>query len=250
MNLCRTRLSASGATPSSLAELSVAALLLTLFVGHGKRLGGAALVDVSLFRHPAFSAAASVQFLSNAFAFGGQMLLPLFLLLVVRKSPSATGLLLVPAGLGALCSYPLMGALTERFGSRAVSASGAMLALLGTLPFALGSGSGLPMSILGAALFVRGMGMGSVNIPSVAVAYSAIPRALIPTATTSLNIAQRLGGPVATTGLAIFLHHSMQAHAADISEAFAATFWLLCAIHFAAVLAALRLPVRKEPVAE
>jgi MFS family permease len=63
------------------------------------------------------------------------MLLPLYLLMGRNESPGRTGLLLAPLGLGMLCSYPMMGSLTERFGSRAVSSTGAVVALLGTIPF-------------------------------------------------------------------------------------------------------------------
>jgi MFS family permease len=49
-------------------------------------------------------------------------------------SPSATGWLLAPLGVGMICSYPWMGALTQRFGIRKLSAGGAFLALAGTLP--------------------------------------------------------------------------------------------------------------------
>jgi MFS family permease len=132
----------------------------------------------------------------------------------------------------------MMGALTDRFGPRAVSSTGAALALLGTLPLVLFGGSSLPMSALCVALFVRGAGMGSISIPSITSAYASVPRPMIPVATTAINIVQRLGGPVATTGLAIFLHSRMTGS----SQAFVATFWLLCAINILTVLAALRLP--------
>ncbi len=78
-------------------------------------------------------------------------------------------------GLGALCAYPTVGALTERFGSRAVSATGASVALLGTLPFALFGAHGLSIAMVCVFLFVRGVGMSSIGIPSVTAAYSGLP---------------------------------------------------------------------------
>ncbi|MEH1846989.1 MAG: DHA2 family efflux MFS transporter permease subunit [Nostoc sp.] len=229
----------------SIAELMIAITLVLLFVWHGKRWGGAALIDINLFRRRAFSTAAIIQFLSNAMLLGGQLLVPLYLLLVLHQSPSSTGLLLVPAGLGSLL-YPIMGYLMERFGARLVAVWGAGLALLGTLPFVLFKDSNLPVALLCASLFVRGVGLGAVNIPSFTVAYSAIPQSMIPAATTSLNIVQRVGGPVATTLLAIYLHHSMQIHVADPPKAFIATFWLLCIIHIAGIVAVVRLPNREQ----
>jgi EmrB/QacA subfamily drug resistance transporter len=221
------------------AELAAAVALVAAFAWHSVRRGRAALIDVHLFRRPGFAASTATQFLTNAVAYGGQLLLPLYLLTVRGRSPSDTGLLLVPIGIGMLCSYPTMGALTERFGPRTISTTGAIVAFLGTLPLALYAGQDLPMSLLAVALFVRGAGMGGIGIPSIASAYAAIPKPMIPVATTTLNIVQRLGGPVATTVLAIFLHTRLAA----APQAFVATFRLLCAIHLLTVVAAFRLPV-------
>jgi EmrB/QacA subfamily drug resistance transporter len=238
----------------SQAELLAALGLVAAFLVHGARRGREALIDVHLFRRPNFSAAASTQFLGNAVIFGGQMLLPLYLLMARNISPTRAGTLLAPIGLGMLCAYPMMGPLTERFGSRRVSSSGALISLLGTLPFALWSTPGLSTWSTCFALFVRGVGLGSITIPSIAAAYASIPKETIPVATTAINIVQRFGGPVATTGLAIFLNSRMRGNAQDVLLPFAGTqpdvsafgvaFWLLCAVHAACFIAALRLPSR------
>ena len=245
------KLSTGAARQLCLWELAIAICLLAAFIAHAKQRAESALIDLQLFRSPAFSASVWTQFLTNSISFGGQMLLPLYLLAVQGVTPQTAGLILAPAGLGMLCSYPSMGALTERYGSRRVSASGALLALLGTLPFALLPYSQLPVWAISLALFVRGAGMGSISIPSIAAAYASVPKEAIPVATTALNIVQRLGGPVATTVLATFLHarSAMIPHGSAVAQnvwnarAFAATFWLLCAIHAATLLAALRLPL-------
>jgi len=239
----------------NLLELAAALVLLAGFLRHGLRRAGHTLLDLSLFRVPSFAAAAGTQFMANAIAYGGQMLLPLYLLTVRHLTPSQAGLLLIPGGLGAFCSYPMMGFMTGRFGSRRVSTAGALLALAGTLPFAWAGFDGAPAWGVGLALFARGAGLGGISIPSLAAAYAALPKAEIPSATTALNIVQRMGGPVATTLLAIFLHARMapllarpgevNAHAHAL--AFTATFGLLCLLHAAAVLAALRLPWNVAP---
>jgi MFS family permease len=146
-----------------------------------------------------------------------------------------------------LCSYPMMGSLTERFGSRAVSSTGAVVALLGTIPFALFAVQRLPILALCVSLFVRGVGLGSIGIPSIAAAYASIPKQAIPMATTAINIVQRLGGPAATTLLAIFLYSRLRTPSTAPLHAFATTFWVLCAIHTLAVCAAFCLPAQKDP---
>jgi predicted MFS family arabinose efflux permease len=134
------------------------------------------------------------------------MLIPLYLLTVLQLSPSRVGLLLASGGIGALCAYPWRGMITERFGSRRVSACGALVALLGSLALAGVPPSSLAEWLICLILFVRAVGMSSISIPSISAAYSSIPKAAVPVSTTTLNIVQRIGGPVATTIIAIFLH--------------------------------------------
>jgi len=238
-------------------ELGAGLGLLAAFLLHARARGREALLDLSLFRVPTFSASARTQFLANANAYGGQMLIPMCFLLVRRAQPTQTGLLMIPAGLGMLCSFPMMGRLVEGFGPRRVATAGAILALAGTAPFVWqGFGTG-PAWCLCLALFLRGAGQGGISIPSIAAAYHTLPRPQIPVATTTLNIVQRMGGPIATTLLAIILHaglgtQSLTASGLDgaqvlaRSHAFAAAFLVLSLLQAATVLAALQLPARQH----
>jgi MFS family permease len=154
-------------------------------------------------------------------------------------------------GLGMLCSYPSMGALTARFGIRKVSAGGAALALAGTLPFLYLAGHPLALGLLVGALFARGMGLGAVGIPSISAAYASVPKQDLPMATTTLNIVQRLGGPTMTTLCATVLGWRLaQTHLHPATpEAFMAAFFLLCLLHASLLAATLRLPLAIAPPA-
>jgi MFS family permease len=151
---------------------------------------------------------------------------------------------MAPLGLGMICTYPKVGVLTQRFGIRRVSASGAFLALAGTLPFIFLASHGMFLPLLVCTLFVRGMGLSAVGIPSITSAYASVEKEHLPMATTSLNIVQRLGGPTLTTLCATFLgwRLGMAHQATGISRAFTATFMLLSLIHILLLVAALRLP--------
>ena len=150
--------------------------------------------------------------------------------------------MLFPLGLGIFFGLPIMGRLSERFGARAISGSGAALALLGTVPFVFASPD-TPYAILAAALFVRGFGGGSITIPSAAAAYSSVPRESLGHATTAINICQRFGGPTGSAGLAIFLQFALL-HAAAADQAYRWTFCGLTAIAAGCLIAASRLPGR------
>ena len=226
--------------------LGIAALLLGMFVRHGIAKGEGALLDLELFQRRVFSTAASTQFLSNGVSYAAQMLVPFYLIRVCGKSPSQTGLMLAPLGLGMVCVYPLMGKLTQRFGIRWVSASGAALALAGLASMVFLASHGLVTAVFVAALVVRGIGQGAMGIPSITAAYSSVPKRELPMATTSLNIVQRLGGPTLTTVCATFLAWRMRLSGGASAKAFVAGFVLLCGLQVLTLLSALQLPTRVE----
>jgi EmrB/QacA subfamily drug resistance transporter len=240
-----------------LMALLVFIVLLALFFRMAIRKGHRALIDLQLFKSRTFSASATTQFMSNGISFAGQMLIPIYLIRACGQSPSATGWLLAPLGVGMICSYPWMGALTQRFGIRKVSAGGALLAFAGTLPFLYLASHGLVFAVLAGALFLRGVGLSAVGIPSISAAYASVRKQDLPMATTSLNIVQRLGGPTLTTLCATFLgwRLGMAQSSASLSSAFTAAFLLLCGLHAFLFATALRLPLSldketEQPLAE
>ncbi len=184
------------------------------------------------------------MFMVNGVAFAGQMLVPVYLIRGCGLSPSETGWLMAPLGLGMMCTYPMMGALTKRFGIRRLAASGALVALVGTLPLLGLAGHGLVLVVLAAALFIRGVGMSAIGIPSITSAYASVSRQDLPMATAAMNIVQRLGGPTLTTLCATFLSWRLASAPTPevLPRAFTEAFGLLCALHGLLFLAALRLP--------
>ena len=228
------------------AAVLVSIVLLAVFIRMALGKKDRALIDLQLFRSKTFTAAVVTQFLSNGISFAGLMLIPIYLIRACGRTPSATGWLLAPLGLGMICTYPWMGALTNRYGIRKVSAGGALLAFTATLPFIYLASHGLVLTVLLCALFIRGMGLSSVGVPSISAAYASVRKQDLPMATTSLNIVQRLGGPTLTTLCATFLDWRLAGlhSGANLDQAFVATFILLSSLHVLLFLAALRLPVR------
>jgi EmrB/QacA subfamily drug resistance transporter len=232
--------------------LALSVVLLAMFFKVAILKGDRALIDLRLFKGKTFAASTVTQFMSNGISFAGQMLIPVYLIRACGRSPSATGWLLAPLGLGMICIYPWMGALTRRFGIRKVSAGGAFLALTGTLPFIWLASHGLIVAVLACTLFLRGAGLSAVGIPSISAAYASVKKRDLPMATTSLNIVQRLGGPTMTTLCATFLGWRLRlAHShVSLSNAFAAAFVLLCLLHALLFAASLRLPLSIDKTAE
>lgn len=232
--------------PLGWAAAAAGAALLAVFVVVEKGRAGRALIDLHQFRSRAFSVAAVAQFLSNGVMFAGQMLIPLFLIQACGRSPATMGWMLAPLGLGMMVTFPSLGFLTNRFGSRNVAVGGAVLALVATLALVWLAQRGLTLLVLAPALFLRGMGQGAVGLPAISVAYASVERRDLPMATTTLNIAQRLGGPTLTTLCAVFLAWRLGPHAVTWGvNAWSAAFVLLAALHALTALAALGLPAER-----
>jgi EmrB/QacA subfamily drug resistance transporter len=232
-----------------MVTLLLSVVLLATFFRKALKDGPRGLIDLQLFRGEVFSASALTQFTVNGLSFAGQMLIPAYLFLDVGKSPSATGWLMAPMGLGMVCTYPWVGRLTQRLGIRGTSSTGALIAFLGTLPFFYLSSKHFSLAILAVALFIRGIGMSAVGVPSISAAYASVRKEELPMATTSLNIVQRLGGPTLTTVCATFLGWRLaDVHSESMSSAFTMCFILLCSLHVLLILAARRLPRTLESV--
>jgi EmrB/QacA subfamily drug resistance transporter len=223
--------------------LLLAVILLLTFVRKAWKDRERALIDLRLFRSRTFAAAAVVQFTTNGLSFAGQMLIPVYLIRALGEPPSVAGWLMAPLGLGMMCTYPWLGKLTQRFGTRGTSAGGASVAFLATLPFLYLSSHPLNLPILAGTLFLRGMGMSAVGLPSISAAYASVRKEQLPMATTSLNIVQRLGGPTLTTLCASLLGWQLAIHSsAGVGNAFMISFALLCTLHALLIVAAMRLP--------
>jgi EmrB/QacA subfamily drug resistance transporter len=178
-------------------------VLLVAFLRHAHRRKSKALIDIELFKIRDFSIAVTTQFLAVGIMYGGQFLIPLFLVTGCRLTATQTGWILGSMGVGMLCVYPCMGYLTDKFGCRAVASGGVFLNVMGTLPFLWRAFGGFSMAPALIGLFVRGMGQGATGIPSIAAAYAAVPREKLSLATMAVNIVQRLGAPTITTVIAI-----------------------------------------------
>jgi len=219
--------------------------LVAAFAWHAWRRGDASLLDIRLFARRGFAAAAGTNLLVGIALFGALILLPLYFQLVRGETPLATGLLLVPQGLGAAVALPVAGRLTDEIGARVVIPFGVLLALAGMAVYTQVD-TETSYWLLGASLFVIGLGLGTTIVPSMAVAYQAVPREAVAHATSTINPIQRIAGSVGTALLAVILQRSIstgRAHTPSaLAAAFGTTFWVAFGLVAAALVPALLLP--------
>lgn len=224
--------------------LSVAGVLLLLFTLHARRRKSEALIDLELLHHRSFRISAMTQFIANGINFAGQMLVPMYLIVGCGRPPGDIGWLMAPLGIGMMCSYPFLSHVITRFGLRRVASAGAFLSLTAMALLAFTATRELSLAWLWPALILLGVGQSAVGLSSMTAAYQSIPASDIPMATTSLNIFQRLGGPVMTTISAVFLDWRM-AVSGKISVpfgAFSTTFLGLSLVLLLCLLATFWLP--------
>jgi predicted MFS family arabinose efflux permease len=225
----------------TLAGVGLGLALVTAFTWHSRRRGRAALIDVSLFSRRGFAAAAGTNLLVGVALFGALILLPLYFQTVRGESPLATGLLLMPQGLGAALAMPFAGRLTDSVGARVVVPTGVLLALAGTAAYTQ-VGPHTSYVVLSMALFVIGLGLGSTIVPSMAVAYQTVSREDVAQATSAINVIQRIAGSVGTALLAVVLQRNLRVEGVEPAHAFATAFWVAFGLVATALVPALLLP--------
>lgn len=223
----------------------LALLLLAAFIWHGRR-SKSSLIDLRLFANPVFSASAWTQFLLNGAIITTQMLIPSYFVQAAGRAPSDIGWMLALLGAGMMCAFACVGWLTSCLGCRAVATGGALFAATGTGLFALSEASSAHPVVAMQALFLIGAGQGAVGIPATTVAYTTIENSQLPIAATTLNVAQRLGGPVIATACAQLLAWRLATESTQGTGPYLYVIWALALLHVICAATASRLPVNRS----
>jgi hypothetical protein len=179
-------------TPGVLVPLVGGLVMMVGFVWLQRRSTHPAL-DVSLFRLPAFSAAAAALGL-NFFALqGATFYLVYYLQGALGYSPLQSGSALIPVAVGMAVMAPLSPRLAERFGAKAVCAVGFILIALSFGGFQL-LDQNPPVWLLLTMLSFQGLGMGSVMAPATESIMSVVPREKAGAGAAVNNSVRQVGG--------------------------------------------------------
>jgi EmrB/QacA subfamily drug resistance transporter len=258
--------------PSVNLWLAAGVILLGLFVLHSLNRREKALIDVRLFADRTFAVAAVGVFLVGIALIGSLLLLPLYFQVVRGEGALTAGLLLAPQGLGAATMMPMAGLLTDRVGAGRVVPFGILLLLLGTFAYTQVDAH-TSYWLLGGSLYVRGLGLGATMMPIMSAALTTLTKAVVPRASSSLNIIMQLGGSFGSALLAVILSRQITQHlpgvpggaggqigaipdqvrerfAPTLAEAFGHTFWVSFALTIVILVPALLLPRRGSAPAD
>jgi EmrB/QacA subfamily drug resistance transporter len=201
------------------------------------------IVDIRLLRLRSLGSASAVLFTAGAAMYAAMFLLPLYYQELRGETVLHAGLLLIPQGIGSLAARLVVGRLVDRFGARAVTVAGFLLAAGATVPFTFATPH-TSLWWLGALLLIRGLGIGVVLIPPMSIAYQDVPMAGVPHATMNTRIAQQVGASFGTAIVAVALQ-SLLEH--GTTAAFQGAFRWAVGISVVAVLPALALPGARRP---
>ena len=147
------------------------------------------VLDVRLFRIPAFAAGSAIIALQNLAMYSTIFVLPFLL----SHDPTKTGGMLLLFTASMVIASPLGGRLSDAIGARVVAASGALVATSGAWLFATGAD-------LFTALILMGAGIGITTSPAQAAAMSAVRASQAGVASGALSTMRYAGG-IAGAGL-------------------------------------------------
>lgn len=190
-------------TPGVLVPLIGGAVLMVLFVWLQRRSQHPAL-DVGLFRNPAFSAAAAALALNFFALLGATFYLVYYLQGVLGYSPLQSGAALIPTAIGMAVMAPRSSGLAERFGAKAVVATGFVLiglSFLGIQLLGVDTAAWLVLTVL----LVQGVGMGMVMAPSTESIMSVVPREKAGAGAAVNNSVRQVGGALGVAVLGSLL---------------------------------------------
>src|SRR6201994_3807485 len=160
---------------STLAKLSVGALLLVAFV-FAERFHPRPMIDLSLFRNPTVVGAAISMFGYAAAAQVMMTILPLYLQDAFGYQPVTAGVAMVSFALPLLFGPLVGGKLAARLSGRALLTFGLCLVALGNMVVAIGIVAGLGYGAAAIGMFITGFSTGLLNSETTKAQGAAVPQ--------------------------------------------------------------------------
>jgi EmrB/QacA subfamily drug resistance transporter len=185
------------------ACLTGAVVLLVAFVAI-EALGSSPMLDLALFRKPAFGGASIAAFALSASMFSMFLYLTLYIQNSLGYTPLQAGLRFLPVSLLSFCVAPVAGKLSARVPVRALIGSGLVLVGVGLLLMrGLDARSGWTELLAGFVL--AGIGIGLTNPPLASTAIGVVPAARAGMGSGINSTFRQVGIATGTAGLGALL---------------------------------------------
>jgi EmrB/QacA subfamily drug resistance transporter len=203
------------------AMLAGAVLLLIAFVLIERHVASP-MLDLSLFRRPAFVGASVAAFVLSASMFAMFLYLTLYVQNVLGYSPLEAGLRFLPITLLSFVVAPLSGKLAERIGIRFFLSGGLALVGIGLLLMG-GLEPGDDWQALLAGFLIAGGGIGLVNPPLATAAISVVEPQRAGMASGINSTFRQVGIATGIAGLGAIFQHLVNGEEGQFRRAVAAT---------------------------
>ncbi len=178
----------------------------------------APIVDLSLFRRPAFAIANLLTVLANCAMFAVWLLVPYYIVNVLGYPATTGGLLLMACPITTALAAPIAGRLSDTLGTRVLSAAGLGLEAVGLWRISqLGASS--PAASVMLALALVGFGLGMFQTPNMSFVMGAIAREQQGVAGGMSQMMRTLGVVLGVTGASMLFANRRVAHAVRLSLA-------------------------------
>lgn len=180
------------------------------------------LLDLTIFKIPAFSFTILINIIITMALFGGMILLPVYLQNIRGFSPIDTGLLLLPGSLIMGLMGPFAGKLFDRYGIRPLAIFGLILMTYGTYELSKLT-MDTPYATIVGIYILRSFGMAFIMMPIMTAGMNALPLKQISHGTASQNTLRSIAGSIGTAILVTVMTRQTTFHAADYAGAITST---------------------------
>ncbi len=185
-------------SPLVLTLLAISLVVGGILVRHERR-SPHPMLDFALFRNPVFAGANLAAMMNYLGQFTAIFITPFALRYGMDRDPRQIGLTMAALPVAVLVLAPISGALSDRFGTRALAALGEGIIAVGLFALALVVGRGQPVPII-AALALVGIGAGMFQSPNASAIMGSLPRTHLGIGGSVLAVVRNLGMAV---GIAI-----------------------------------------------
>ncbi|HKY07206.1 MAG TPA: MFS transporter [Candidatus Binatia bacterium] len=179
-----------------------------------ERKGSSPVVDLRFFQRVPFVIANLLGILANAARFAVGLLVPYYVIDVLRYSAATGGTLMLAAAIMTPLAAPVAGKLSDRLGTAGLSALGLLLEGLGLWMISRLDGQADYLSVA-LALGIVGLGLGVFEAPNMSFVMGSIPRDQQGVAGGIANMMRTLGIVFGATGWSMLFDGRRQLHSQD-----------------------------------
>jgi len=198
----------------------LAGIALLFFFTHWERRVAAPLLDLALFRIPAFTLGNMARWISFITMSVSILLMPFYLQFALRLDPLRAGFLVAPTPLAMALLAPLTGWMSERFAAERLCAAGLTVSGCAFVLMSFLTPASASAQII-VCLALVGTGMGLFQTPNNNLLMTAVPRHRLGVGSAFLSIVRSLGYSIGAALATTIVGAQLNANGASSLQSFA-----------------------------